>query len=384
MSLFLVFCIFLAGCAYKPSRQAFILPQKINQIALLVPLTGTYGASGQAIRNGFLAAYYANKSTDTHLPAVRIINTALGNIFSAYEDAIQGGASFIIGPLINANLQQLQHFSVPTVSLNWLPSGKVYQNLYQFGLSSIDEVGQVVRQMSQNGYQDALVIVPKNEWGFHLERAFVDQWHTLGKNVAGILEFTTPKRLSADIAALLKVNQSYGNSQQVQKAISEDVRFLPRRRQDFDAIFVAAGPNMARQIVPSLRFYYVQDIPIYAISSIYEGKTNSYRDQDINGVIFCDMPWMLLNKTQLPQPLASIDQQIERLWPKDAERYPRFYALGIDAFLIFQHFNELGLSAANTVQGATGLLYLTDDQRIRRILTFAVIQDGQPTLMDTF
>jgi len=381
LTLFFVCCVLLS-CTYKPSREAFILPQPVDSIALLLPLTGIYGESGQAVRNGFLAAYYTDKQADITLPTVNVIDTARGNIASLYQRATRQGATFIIGPLLNPNLKKLSNFEVPTISLNWLPGDRSYRNLYQFGLSAIDEVTQIVQQMDRNGYKNVLIIVPKNAWGIHLEQVFVNQWKALDKNVIGTLEFTTAKKLNQDISALLNVNQSYGNAWQLRQVTHEKVRFLPRRRQDFDAIFLAATPSMARQIVPLLRFYYVQSTPIYATASIYVGKTSSSRDQDINGIIFCDMPWMLLSKNQLPDILSPIDGQIARLWPKNAERYPRFYALGIDAYLIFKNFNTLGISAQQTVQGATGLLYLTDDQHIRRLLTFVQIIDGQPKLIN--
>lgn len=375
-------CYFLTNCTYKPSRETFILPQPVNNVALLLPLTGAYGESGKAIRNGFLAAYYADKQQGGNLPTVSVIDTAGGKISTLYENAVNEGATFIIGPLLSQNLQKLNNFKVPTISLNWLPDNRTNKNLYQFGLSAIDEVTQIIQQMNKKGYNNVLIIVPKNNWGIHLEKTFVDQWQALNKNVVGALEFTTAKALNHDISTLLNIKQSNSNAWRLRHMTHEKIRFLPRRRQDFDAIFLAATPNMARQIVPLLRFYYVQSIPIYATASVYAGKSSSPRDQDINGVIFCDMPWMLLLKNQLPGTLSIIHSKIERSWPKNATRYPRFYALGIDAYLIFKNFNTLSVSSQQTIQGATGLLYLTDDQHIRRLLKFAQITDAQPKLIN--
>lgn len=378
----MITCYFLISCTYKPSREAFILPQPVNNIALLLPLTGAYGESGQAIRNGFLAAYYTDKQRGDILPTVNVVDTAGGNVSSLYEHAINQGATFIIGPLLSQHLEKLNDFKVPTVSLNWLPDNRTYKNLYQFGLSAIDEVTQIVQQMDKKGYKNVLIIVPRNKWGVHLQQVFMNQWQALDKNVIGTLEFTTAKELNNDISTLLNIKHSNSNAWRLRRATREKIRFLPRRRQDFDAIFLAATPNMARQIVPLLRFYYVQSTPIYATASVYAGKSFSSRDRDINGVIFCDMPWMLLPKDQLPDMLSPINEQVERLWPKNAARYPRFYALGIDAYLIFKNFNTLGISSQQTIQGATGLLYLTNDQHIRRLLRFAQITNAQPKLIN--
>jgi uncharacterized protein len=380
--LFLTICL-LANCAHRPSRKTFVLPQTVDKITLLLPLTGPYGNLGQSVRNGFLAAYYTDKKVDPNLPAISIIDVANGDIRSYYRQAISQGSTFIIGPLLNSNLAKLHDFSVPTLSLNWLPNNQIYNNLYQFGLSAIDEVTQIVARMNQQGYKNVLVIASKNAWGTRLAQTFTRQWQALNNHVVETLEFSTPRNLNSDIAKLLNIDRSYANARQLRGVLRENVRFLPRRRKDFDAIFLAASANMARQIVPLLRYYYVESIPIYATASVYAGKTKSARDQDLNGVIFCDMPWMLLEPDQLSDTFSLINQQAINLWPKGSLRYARFYALGIDSFLIFKNFNTLAISTRQTVQGATGVLFLTDDQHIRRLLAFAKIVDNQPVLLKT-
>jgi outer membrane PBP1 activator LpoA protein len=375
--------LLITGCTRLPSRQTFILPQTVDRVALLLPLSGMYGRSGQAVRNGFLAAYYADRTAGEAVPVVNVFDTASGeNINGLYQQAVSQGAQFIIGPLLQFDLEQIKYFSVPTISLNWLSSGKIYKNLYQFGLSALDEVSQAVYKMSEDGHENVLVIVPKNAWGKHLEKGFVDAWTAMGKRVISVLEFSDAKTLNHNIEVLLNVDQVYAQVQQMRQVIRKQVRVLPRRRQDFDAVFLAASSNMAKQIVPSLRFYYVHSVPIYALSSIYSVKANQVSNLDLDGVIFCDIPWLLLSENQLPADLFLIHQQIQDLWAQNAAAYPRFYALGIDSFLIFKHFNILGLSAAQMINGASGLLYLSDDQHIRRILTWAEMKNGQPVLMN--
>ncbi|HRE30628.1 MAG TPA: penicillin-binding protein activator, partial [Candidatus Berkiella sp.] len=64
-------------------------------------------------------------------------------------------------------------------------------------------------------------------------------------------------------------------------------------RQDVDVIVMAAPPAQARQLKPLFDFYYAEDVPVLATSSIYSGSQNPRSDRDVNGVVFCDMPWLL-------------------------------------------------------------------------------------------
>ncbi|WP_280522018.1 penicillin-binding protein activator [Candidatus Coxiella mudrowiae] len=63
------------------------------------------------------------------------------------------------------------------------------------------------------------------------------------------------------------------------------------RREDFDTIFLVANSRQERQIIPLLRFYYADDVSIYATSAIYSPSV--IIDYDLDGMIFDDMPWVL-------------------------------------------------------------------------------------------
>src|SRR6185503_1281885 len=56
-------------------------------------------------------------------------------------------------------------------------------------------------------------------------------------------------------------------------------------------IFAPAPAAVERLLQPQLRFYYAGGIPAYATSDAFEPDPRA--NQDLDGLIFPDMPWML-------------------------------------------------------------------------------------------
>lgn len=340
-----------------------------NQVALLLPLRGGVGSAGQAIRDGFVTVY--NSSSPQNRPAhINIIDTTTtGNILQAYQQAVDQGANLIVGPLTKSDVQALNNMGnlpVPTLALNYMDSNQSATNrLYQFGLSPLDEARQAAALASQNGYRSALIIAPSSAWGQSVARAFEAQWQVVGGSVAGQLFFTgATQALSTQIRNLLRFNQVNKQSKAT-------------RRQDFDVIFLAATPTVARTIRPLLKFYYAGDVPVYATSLVYSGTPQPGLDADLNGVVFCDVPWALN-----AGPLANVRQKISLFWSGDFQRNARLYALGVDAYRVAMNLDQLSESSQRNLRGATGMLYINNEHRVVRQLTCAQFRDGVPYLLN--
>ena len=94
---------------------------------------------------------------------------------------------------------------------------------------------------------------------------------------------------------------------------------------------------IGRQIRPLLRYFFAGNIPVYATSQIYSGRPNPQRDADLNGVMFCDMPWVLSPSNLSPSSLARIQQQVQTAWPDSYANNAKLYALGVDAYRVAMH-----------------------------------------------
>lgn len=340
-----------------------------NRVTLLLPLQGKLASVGQAVRDGFLTAY--NNASISARPAhVDIIDTTrMGSIEAAYQKAVEQGADFIVGPLAKEDVQALNLFdnlSVPVLALNYLDASQATSaQLYQFGLSPLDEARQVAILAQQNDYHRALIIVPAGNWGQSVAHVFQSEWQAAGGEVAGSLFFTGPNQtLSTQIRRLLHFNQT-------------DKQTTPTRRNDFDMIFLAASPETARQIKPLLKFYYAEDVPVYAVSLVYSGVSHPQWDNDLNGITFCDAPWVL----NAQQSLTSLRQRIALFWPANFQQNARLYALGVDAYQLVTHFSLLTSFTEQNVQGATGMLRFDSQQRVVRQLTCAQFRDGVPRVL---
>jgi len=132
---------------------------------------------------------------------------------------------------------------------------------------------------------------------------------------------------------------------------------------------LAAPPEQARQLRPLFDFYFAENLPIYANSSIYSGTPNPQKDRDMNGIIFCDMPWLFSKNSNAHNVLKQNGINAINL---------RLYAMGMDAFLLTAHLKQLQASPQSGIRGATGTLYLRSQNQIERQLSWAKMRNGVP------
>lgn len=341
-----------------------------KHVALLLPLQGNLASVGQAVRDSYLAAYN-NAPLQARPQHIDIIDTTTtNNIQTAYQQAITQGADFIVGPLTKPDVQaisSLGNLPVPTLTLNYLdPNQSVPTQLYQFGLSPLDEARQAAALARQNGSSSALIIAPAGNWGPSVAAAFQEQWLALGGKVSDSLFFTgsSTEIISQQMRNFLHFSQA-----------NEHSSFT--RRQDFDVIFLAVSPSMARQIRPLLKFYSAGDVPVYATALIYSGTPRPELDSDLNGIIFCDAPWALNDA----RPQTTLFRRLSLFWPVNFQQNARLYALGVDAYSVSMQLPELASSTQKSIPGASGMLYLNDQHRIARQLECAEFRNGAPQLL---
>src|SRR3990167_1730046 len=168
-----------------------------KHIALLLPLQNQFAAQGQAVRDGFLGAYYSSLAKQNAQQTVSFYDTSkTTNMSALYQQALSEGADLIIGPLLKENVQALAqqgNFPVPTIELNYtdLWFGSLPTNLYQFGLSPQDEAQQAANKARQAGLSRAIVIAPNDEWGQRVAKALTAEWQSLGGSVIDTLYFSS-------------------------------------------------------------------------------------------------------------------------------------------------------------------------------------------------
>jgi len=356
----------------EQSRSVYIDPKRIT---LMLPFEGRLGKAADAILDGFLYAYYQDPGQQADLDIVNAsADPAQFNL--QYEQAIQNGAEFIVGPIdkdLVDMLQQRDTIEVPTLTLNYGNEAvESKQNLYQFGLRPEDEAEQIADYALAQDKHHAAVLVPDTEWGYRLQRAFTQRFEALGGRVVGSASYPAKMNdYSASIKNLLNLTTSEHRKSILQQVIKEQVKFEARRRQDVDMIFIAANARQARLIKPQLKFYHAQDLPVYATSHISSAAAGVDVNRDLDEIRFVDIPWKLQGDGNPDH------RRVAQLWPKDSRLYGPLFALGIDAYRVIPQLRRLLINPDESVAQNTGVLSVAANGRVRRSLQMATYENGQ-------
>lgn len=334
-----------------------------KKIALLLPLSGPLSGPGNAIREGFMAAYKGNQA-DTSAQ-VKTYDTNNGDITTMYQQAVSDGAEYIVGPLTKTQVAVVaaMNHPVPTLLLND-SDVSVQENSYFFGLSPSNEAIQVANKAHSKGYSKALVIAPQNDWGKEITKTFATQWQEHGGKIVDTFSYAANDDLNKRMRDFLHITDSQAREKQLKLLLGQSLHTSTSRRQDFDMIFLLAYPSKARQIMPLLKYYYAGNVPVYATSSVYGGNANALKDKDLDGLIFCDIPWVFAH------------QMGERNWPEQLNSYNRLYALGVDSYALATQLNQLILFPADGSKDNSGTLYLKPSQQVARVLEWGQFRQG--------
>ncbi len=113
------------------------------RVALLLPQTGPYAAPGQAVRDGFIAAWMQAGG----LGEILLYDTGQDDLFATVQAALAQSPDIIVGPLRRELVDELARMpteGVPVLALNQAsnaPSGS--NRMYQFALSPEEEARQI-------------------------------------------------------------------------------------------------------------------------------------------------------------------------------------------------------------------------------------------------
>ena len=350
-----------------------------SSIAVMLPMQGKYKNVADAIQAGIVTAWYEQGSTEK--PLLRFYDTSNENVSfdELYQQAIMDGASYIIGPLDKASINRLSQsgtLDVPILTLNYAENPlSMSDNLYQFGLLPEDEAIQVAELAIRENHTTAAVLVPDSEWGRRLQEAFTRRFEDLGGSVLTVQHYpTNVDDYSRQLKTLLNLDDSEARHRDLQHILGTRLNFLPYRRQDIDMIFLAGTNRSARGIIPALKFHHAGDLPVYATSHVYSGYLDSNADRDLEGVIFCDLPWTLTTENTLKRDFNTT-------W-KDQRTYTRLFALGIDAYHIVQNLQYLQTHDYARFSGETGSISMDENQRLHRELLWATFKNGKPVYLD--
>ncbi len=328
--------------------------QEVNHIAVFLPESGPLAGIAGAIREGIRTHHLEGVDSGARLT---FLDSSRGNLAALYREATERGAQVVIGPLDKdavSELEQRERVPLPTLALNY---GRGERNralgLFQYGLSAEDEARQAAHRAWVDGHRLASLLVPDNDWGRRVGEAFWNAWRERGGEVANAV------RYNPEAAATESARRAVTNPQP-------------------DMLFLLALPDYARQVPPTLDYYYSGDLPIYATSHLFEGRLQPRLDHDLDDVLFADIPWQIPDAAVGGVEALPFLDSYRRLREESDPAMFRLMAMGVDAYELARRLPQLQAISGSELIGATGTLSPGEDGRIQRRLPWARFVNGVP------
>ncbi len=330
--------------------------QEVRHIAVFLPESGPLSSVAESIRTG-MRTQHLNSVERSGGVQLTFLDSQDGNLEALYTEARNRGAQVVVGPLAKGLVTELESrdsVPLPTLALNYGDNpGNRANGLFQYGLSAEDEARQVARRGREDGHHRSALLVPNNEWGSRVGRAFTEAWSENGGAITNSVSYNP------------------------QGAATESTRQTVSGGHP-DMLFLLALPSYARQVPPNLDYIGANDLPIYATSHLYEGRPQPLLDHDLDDVYFVDIPWQIPDAAVGGvEALPYLDSYQELLPEADPGTF-RLMAMGVDAYELARRLPQLQLLPESEYHGATGRLVAGPDGRIQRWLPWARFERGVP------
>jgi len=330
---------------FPPGEDGYRPPARL---AVLLPMSGNLSSAGQSVRDGFLAAYYAETRARPVLKFYDSQGTAAG-AQAALAKALGDEAQMIVGPLTREEVNGVlgQAGAVPTLALNRggraPPSGSA-----SFALLPEDEGVQSADRLADRGLMRVLVIAARTESSQRAVSAFRARLRERGGDVVGDLPIAGEiPDLSAQLGAYA------GGATPAQ------------------AVFLVLDAAPARTIAAQLKASAIAALPRIATGQVLNG-IGSKNDFELDGIEYPDLPWLLGQGGGLPEAGA-----LSRSLPGARGGGQRLFAFGADAWKLVAYFERLYNDPGQSLQGATGELSISLSGAVERTPAWAVFSGGR-------
>lgn len=316
------------------------------KFAVMLPQSGRMAKAAEAIRDGLLAAYYQDSATLAETPSLHFYDSADADIARLMQQVRDDGASLVIGPLDREHIETLirlgTRLPLPVLALN-RTEGQL-ENLFQFALAPEDELQRLASWMKSENIRHPLVLAATDEGSQRQLKIFQSSW--LGE-ASGALR-----------VVLLDPARKGG--------VTASIRDMVRSAGAEDALFLAT-PSLARQVQPALTYYH-STLPLYSHSSAWDPVADVSGQKDLDGVRFCDSPWML-DADMRPE-----QQALYQAFSRPAGGYDRLHAFGADAWTLALKWKTLQQGEPLALR--SGVILLDPSRHLRRTPTCAEVRNG--------
>lgn len=317
------------------------------RLAVLLPARGSLAQASAGVRDGFLAAYYAETRRRPTLKFYDSQGTGSGAQAAAAR-AIADGAQMIVGPLTREEVTALSGsgLTIPVIALN--RGGQTPPGTTAFALLPDDEGRAAADRLLARGLRSAVVFHGRSDNAQRALAAFRERLLAGGGVIASEIPVAgeTPD-LGAQLNALLTGPTPPS------------------------AVFMALEAGPARAIAAQLRSSSLAGLPRLSTSLLLTGG-NARTDTELDGIEYPELPWLLDQPVGLPEADA-----LARSLPSARGPAQRLFAFGADAWKLAAYFERLYNEPGSSLRGATGVLQIGINGPVDRTLAWAVISGGR-------
>lgn len=235
--------------AFKPGR-----------ILAVLPMSGPYAQAGKEIYEGLKSSLKSTYPDDS----LEVLDSNIyDSMFEAWEWIRLYQPTFIFGPLINENVEALNHLELNTPMLVFNELKKTSSLVKSFvPLSNRDAVDKLVSLIETSHYQRIIVLTDDSDNSQALMADFKSRW--LEQSLVYPVDIQEQSIVSNVDQALEKsVNsiKSISRKAWLQRTIQSPVQFTERPRQDLELVISFLPYRLAMQISPILEYYQLSSIP---------------------------------------------------------------------------------------------------------------------------
>ena len=394
------------------------------KIALILPLTGRLSNAGDAVRDGFLGGYFADSrlypqpNTQSNAPSNAQLET-LNRLFQPEQGGVvernflqepsplagaqaarprsltlydsasaplsdlvarakADGADLIIGPLRKDKAQTVAELAaqanMPALLLNYLEQAPETQNspsaltqrseIYQLGTAIENEAATLANALMGSEHQRVLVVHSGQTWS---QRALAE-FQTLWPFPVSVARFDQIKEVTGAVGGSMGVADSVARKNELTQLFDQEIQFLPRARQDLDAVVALTSNVESRALVPALRFHFADNLPVYATSQSIRGDGNI---RELAGFTVTELPLLTSPNLDMRNLVSTYNLAESPL--------VELYALGYDAYQLATWIHLMSQSPRASMQQAlrltmaTGIIQLSPNGRFQRTLDMVKI-----------
>ncbi|MGL5048633.1 MAG: penicillin-binding protein activator [Shewanella sp.] len=362
-----------------------------KNIAVLLPMTGPVAGAANAIRQGILASYMAKQNDKV---AVNFYDTA-NDAPKAYQQALAAGAEFIIGPLLPAEIEQLQQMTAvntatnatPTVSnsvastaisapvpqlfLNQVDKFTPDPNQFYFALSPAQEATDAAEYLYHNGVTLPLLLASNDALGKRMAESFIQAWKKKSDNAVEVYYYDSGDKMRTTVQNALGVRDSQERIARIKELLGSAVQSDFRSRQDIDAIYLISTPQdltLLKAFIDVNFSVFTQPVPLYASSRSRVENESTQTAQDLNNLTLSDAPWLMQNGEE--------NLMVNTLFSSWNNSHKRLFVMGYDAMDLINRLAQMRSFTGQPYNGRSGALSVSQDGIITRQLSWGRYQRG--------